>query len=193
MYRCLCFVNNIYVILLETHLSDVLVRPRPGVQQKFSSKGLVSMDALGDKLRHPETAQALSLKTNFGLSSNTWATYQTTINHLDTCSKDTGADISLPFNVSKTLEFVGWMEARGLKSRTMSAYLSGLRMYHISLGYDEPSLRVPIVKLILKGQDNWDRVQAKLKGKEGRLPVTINMMKLLKNELRKAEWPVPEK
>ena len=101
--------------------------------------------------------------------------------------------MSLPFDEEKTLEFVGWMEARGLKSGTMSAYLSGVRAYHIASGYSEPKLRLPMVKLILKGQGNWDKLQAKLNGVTGRLPVTITMMKFIKNKLIKAKWPLMEK
>ena len=101
--------------------------------------------------------------------------------------------MSLPFDSNKTLEFLGWMEARGLKSRTMSSYLSGVRAYHIACGYGDPFLRDPMVSLILKGQDNWDKLQAKMLGKDGRLPVTKNVMKMLKQKLLDINWTVTEK
>ena len=151
------------------------------------------MDSVRNKVRYEETAVALTGKANFGLSVNTWKKYQTTINHIDQCRQDTGVDMDLPFNSSKTLEFVGWMEARGLKSNTMSSYLSGVRMYHITCGYNDPTLREPIVKMILKGQDNWDKLQDRINGKRGRLPVTIKMMKLMKRNLIKVGWSVQEK
>ena len=169
------------------------MKPTISTKQKFSTAGLVEMEALLGKVKNPKTAQALADKANFGLSQKTWSTYQTTINHLERCREETGADMSLPFNEEKSLEFVGWMEGRGLKSRTMSSYLSGIRMYHIARGYSDPCLRLPIIKLILKGQENWDKVQDKINGKVGRLPVTIQMMKILKKNLRKVEWPIAEK
>ena len=180
------------MISLVLFLDPVTV-PVQSTRQKFSSKGLVSKEALYGRVKNPKTAEALAMKANFGLSKNTWATYQTTLNHLVACSEETGTDMSFPFNEEKTLEFVGWMEARGLKSGTMSTYLAGIRACHISVGYNEPCLRFPMVKLILKGQENWDRVRAKLEGKVGRLPVTITMMKFLKNKLLEAKWPISEK
>ena len=102
-------------------------------------------------------------------------------------------NMSLPFNQSKTLEFLGWMEARGLKSRSMSSYLSGVRSYHVASGFGDPFLRDPMVKLILKGQENWDKLQARLEGKDAKLPVTKIMMKHLKKNLLKVSWPRSEK
>ena len=84
------------------------------------------------------------------------------------------------------------MKQRGLKSRTMSTYLSGVRMYHIVLGYNEPCLRETMVKLILKGQNNQDKLRERLNGKVGRLPVTVKMMKLIKLNLGKVKWAMEE-
>lgn len=179
--------------IMHVIFSGRVQNPIPSTHQKFSSTGLVRMEALVDKVRNPETAQSLANKANFGLSGNTWATYQTSVNHLAKCSVETGVDMSLPFDTKKTFEFVGWMEARGLTGKTMSSYLSGVRMYHIAMGYDEPCLRKPVIKLILKGQQNWDNVQKKINGRVGRLPVTIRMMKLLKKNLCKVNWPTTEK
>ena len=162
-------------------------------REKYSKQGLISVEALTAKLNDRGMAEALANKANFALTKQTWATYKTTINHLETCQTETGGDLSLPFDSTKTLKFVGWMEAKGLKSSTMSTYLSGLRMFHLSLGYNEPCLREPLVKLVLKGQGNYDKVMERLSGKVGRLPVTINVMKLLIKGLRKVSWPLVEK
>ena len=167
------------------------IRPKPVDVAKFSSTGLVKGDLLGRKINDQKMGKALAGKANFGLAKNTWATYQTTINHIKTCQLETGKDMSLPFDEVKTLIFVGWMEARGLKSSTMSTYLSGVRNYHINQLLDAPSLRIPLVKLVLKGQKNYDQLQDRMK--LGRLPVTISMLKLLKKNLGKVDWPLSEK
>ena len=146
-----------------------------------------------NKVKNLRTAEALASKANFGITSSTHKTYQTSISHVKKCEDDTGVDMSLPFNESKTLEFVGWMEARGLKSRSMSSYLSGVRAYHIAMGFEDPFMRNPMVKLILKGQDNWDKLQDRIGGKRGKLPMTVNMMKLLKKRLVKVNWAIEEK
>ena len=106
------------------------------------------------RVKDAGTAEALARKANYGLTINTHESYKVAINHIRRCEEDVGVNMSLPFNQSKTLEFLGWMEARGLKSRSMSSYLSGVRSYHVASGFGDPFLRDPMVKLILKGQEN---------------------------------------
>ena len=95
---------------------------------------------------------------HFGWDGKLWISiqhlksYTVIINHLAKCEKDTRHSMDLPFDTAKMLTLVGWMVQRGLKSRSMSSYISALRMYHIALGYNEPVLREPMVKLILKGK-----------------------------------------
>ena len=134
-------------------------------------------------------ADILAGMANFGLASNTWKSYTVIINHLGRCQEDTNHSMELPFNTAKMLTLVGWMIQRGLKSRSISSYISALRMYHIALGYNEPVLREPMVKLIMKGKENWDTVQKKLAGVVGRLPVTSLIMRVLKKKIIKADIP----
>ena len=163
---------------------------RPSKKPKFSGQGLVHYSAIEGRVRSKETAKQLAKVANFGLTARTKETYQTPINHLILCQEETGADMTLPFDLNKTLEFIGWMIRRKLKSSTMSTYLSGIRMYHIAMGHNEPSLREAMVKLILKGQNNIDKLRTRLSGKPGRLPVTVTMMKLLKLKLQRVDWPI---
>lgn len=65
-------------------------------------------------------------------------------------------------------------------------------MFSIASGFSEGVLREPIVKLILKGQANMEKVEKLISGKKGKLPVTINVMKLLKVRLGKVAWPMWE-
>ena len=153
----------------------------------------MTASVFANKVKDFKTAEALASKANFGITTNTHNTYQTSINHVKKCEEDTGVSMTLPFNENKTLEFLGWMEARGLKSRSMSSYLSGVRAYHIAMGFGDPFLRNPMVKLILKGQDNWDKLKERMEGKRGKLPMTVNLMKLLKKRLVKVNWKLEEK
>ena len=56
-------------------------------------------------------------------------------------------------------------------------------MAHIELGYDNPTLRTPLVNLLLKGTDHWDSIQNRLSGTKSRTPVTIDMMRVIKRHL----------
>ena len=159
---------------------------------KFSEKGLVKVSALASRMKHRKSAEALTELANFGLARRTWATYESAINNLKRCQEETGVDMKLPFTPNKVLEFIAWMKTRKLKSRTMSSYLSGVRMYHLASGFPEGGLREPIVKLILKGQANLEKVEKLMSGRKGKLPVTIKVMKLLKVRLGKVDWPMWE-
>jgi site-specific recombinase XerC len=147
----------------------------------------VNPASLASKGVDPEMAGILAGVANFGLAANTWKTYEVVINHLDKCQEETNHSMELPFNITNMLIFVGWMMNRGLKASTMSTYISALRMYHLAMGHNEPVLREPIVKLILKGKYNWDIVQKKISGEIGRLPVTALVLKLIKKKIIKAD------
>ena len=53
-------------------------------------------------------------------------------------------------------------------------------------GHENPSLRPGIVKLILNGQTNLDKMMEKIEGKSKRIAVTIPILKLIKKNLRKS-------
>lgn len=160
--------------------------PRVALNQKYSKMGLVTPAALLNKGVDPDMANILAGVANFGLSSNTWKTYQCIIKHLGKCEECTGHSMELPFNTSKMLTLVGWMiNSRGLKASSISVYISALRMYHLAMGFNAPVLREPIVQLILKGKSNWDMVQRKISGEVGRLPVTNLVLKLIKKNILK--------
>ena len=157
--------------------------------EKFSEHGMVSKETFENRGLGSRSAEVLSRLANFGLSKNTWTGYSTVKYHIEGCQQETGVDLSLPFNLYKTLHLVAWMfDTRGLMGTTVDKYLSGVRMVHLSLGYDEPCLREPIIKLIVKGRKNWDAVNAKLIGKRGKSLVTITMMKLIKRKLHSVDW-----
>ena len=148
--------------------------------------------ALQLRLRDKESAENLTKMANFGLARRTWSTYGSAVNNLNRCQEETGIDMSLPFDSNKVLEFIAWMKVKNLKSRSMSSYLSGVRMYHIASGFHEGVLREPLVKLILKGQANMEKIEELVGIRKGKLPVTISVMKLLKLRLAKVSWPMWE-
>ena len=82
---------------------------------------------------------------------------------------------------------------RKVKAKTCEKYLSGIRMHHLSKGYDVPALRPAIVSLILKGKENWENIQSKLNQKQTRIAVTVTIMKLLKRRIRKINWSEDKK
>ena len=170
-----------------------MIGPAVSDKPKYSKLGLITPAFMEDRGIEADLAELLAGYANCGLSRSTHDTYCVVINHLKRCEQESGIDMSLPFNTAKMLCFVGWMIKRGLKSRTMSTYISGLRMYHLAIGFNEPILREPIVKLILKGKENWEYVQRKLAVITGRLAVIIAVLKLIKKQLIKEPIDCEEK
>ncbi len=74
---------------------------------------------------------------------------------------------------------------RKVKASTINSYLAGIRQQHIMLGLEPPCLRNNLVKLVLKGKSHMDGIESR--EAPGRLPMTISMMKLLKQATRSWE------
>ena len=76
--------------------------------------------------------------------------------------------------------FVSWLVKRGLSANTINTFISGLRTIHLTQGIDQPALRPPIVTAIIEGKSHIDTVKARLRSKPKRIPVTLNVLRLLK-------------
>jgi hypothetical protein len=142
----------------------------------------------GFNLSERSTAVLLEIGDH-GLAKSTWSTYGTAQRMLAKCAKDTKRSMQLPLSQADLLEYIAWLVSeRQVKAGTINSYLSGLRQLHILKGMEPPNLRTGLVKLLLQGKKNMDNTEAR-KGKQvRRLPITMNVMRLLKEEIRK--WPV---
>ena len=165
-----------------------------GCKTKYNTEGFAekaTFTGLGVSERY---AHLLSNTCNLALAHNTKSQYKTAVKHMERIEKDLSIDMSLPFTIAKTLNYVGYlMDERGCSSSTISQYLSGVRMLHLCRGFDADSLRPPIVNMILKGRTHWDNVQKTLQNKPRRLPVTIKVLKYLKQAIHEREWSTEKK
>jgi hypothetical protein len=100
------------------------------------------------------------------------------------CETETNFKLDIPFDQRKTLVFIDWLaRTRKLKAATISSYLAGVRQLHVMTRSEPPNLRSSLVKLVLKGIKNKDGIEKRSSGETGRLPMTINMMLILKNTI----------
>ena len=161
----------------------------PTTYTKYSSHGNFISSVFANWNIDEELCNILSDRANKGLSKNTWKQYQTVFNHLKRCEISLDKSMQLPFDLEKTLNFIGYLiKERNCSSGTINSYLSAVRMAHLSQGIDCPHLRQPIVDLILKGQAHHETLKENLKKKSSRLPVTIPVLKYLKHKLKKCNW-----
>ena len=135
--------------------------PQPTAQRKYSKEGWYKPETFKDQGISDEIAVILATKANHGLAMTSWKSYASAINNLQRCNKDLECELSLPFSKSDTLMFIGWILSKKLKSSTASKYLSGIRTCHLANGWDEPLLRDLLVKQVLDGAANFDKLQLK--------------------------------
>ena len=122
--------------------------------------------------------QELIMSANNGLTKSTWSGYRGVWKHVLECSTSTGMSTSLPFSPDQVYNLIGyWMARKHLKAKTISSYLSGLRMIHIINGFPEVMLRTPTVELILSGRANLDEIKSR--EKPSRLPITLKKLEAI--------------
>jgi len=150
---------------------------------KYGNNGLFSKNSFPANLSS-NWRDYLACLANHSLAKKTWSAYKTAGKLLVQCQNQTGESLALPLDDNKVLIYVAWLFSRGLQSRTVSTYLSGLRQVHLAKGIIIPSLRPDLVKQLLTGAANLDRIRASLNEKPTRLPMTSTMMKLFKQEIQ---------
>ena len=98
----------------------------------------------------------------------------------------TGIRITFPMTQNQILVFVSYMLVhRKVKSNTVSKTISAIQTLYLIEGVDLPILRDDRVKVILRGQANLDEEIGR-EGKTKQHPVTLNVMKLIRIQLRRA-------
>ena len=131
---------------------------------------------------------------NFALAATSWKTYQTVDHHLEACEEEIGRTFTFPLSLGDVLTWVAWLiSSRGVRAKTIQVYLAGLRMAHFKRGYFNVNLLSDIIKHILVGLKQRDLVADKQMNKQGRLPVTVEVLKTLRLQVRRSGWPLAKK
>lgn len=131
---------------------------------------------------------------NFGLSQKTWGSYKTAERMWTLCQKQTKQQLSLPWGQRETIIFIDWLvHDRQVGAATISSYLAGIKKFHTLRGFDEPTLRTNVVNQMIKGKKNKETV-AKINSPDaGRLPVTLTILKLIKEKIIRWQQPIEQK
>lgn len=154
-------------------------------KSKYGEKGNCTAELFSSLNIPEETKKNLAKWGNFGLAQGTWSSYRTAERMWWTCMKAKHRLSQLPASQDDITVFVEWLiEDRNVKAGTVKSYLAGIRQMHIAKGMDPPVIRSAGIQWVLKGKKNAENIQARKTGQEGRLPMTVNMMKLLKETIR---------
>ena len=161
---------------------------------KYSTKGNFTKELFQNYDIPDRRRTMLQEAANHSLSKSTWSTYKTAERMLAMCRKDEKKKMDLPLSEEDILTYIGWLlEVRNVKARTISGYLSGLRLLHITKGAEPPEMRTNLVKCILTGKTNMENIETRKSTMAGRLPMTMTMMRVLKEQIRLWEEPMQKK
>ena len=168
--------------------------PKAKETGKYSSNGAYTVRTFKKHNLPASVIVALVAAANFSLAAGTFKSYGTAERHIIRCEKETKVKMRFPFGDKETLTYIGWLiGSRKVSAKTVEKYLAGLRMVHMKEGYNVPALRPDIVKAILTGLAQKERLDLRLGKKAERLPVTISVLDLIRHELIKSPWPIARK
>ena len=167
--------------------------PWPAPQRaKYNSNGAIIPAVFTRHFIPEDLARQMADRANMALANSTKSNYQTVKNNISRCEEVMKCDLSFPWHETrKTLMFLTYLLfTRKVKANTANCQLSGARMAHLELGLDSPSLRQPIVELLLKGSEHWERVSSDLDSRTTRTPVIVETMLAIKRLLHGMDWPI---
>jgi hypothetical protein len=99
--------------------------------------------------------------------------------------------MEFPWRQKDTLLFTDWLLSdRNVSAATASCYLAGIRKLHELRGVENPDIRKGLVNQVLKGKKNTEAVTKRCAEHKGRLPVTLTVMKLIKEVIRAWQQPM---
>ena len=183
-------IQILYMDLFAGKFSRTLTQPFRANPVKGTTKygagNQSTMRLHGPILREEEWRQLEDLYS-YGLAKGTWASYKTAERLLATCFKEKDMKLELPLEVNQVLIYIHWLAfKRGVTAATINNYLSGVRQLHIAKGIDNVDLRTPRIVTLLEGLKNKEMAEKREQGKEKRKPITIEILKMLKNKLAEA-------
>ena len=72
------------------------------------------------------------------------------------------------------MTYIGWLlNSRKVRASTVEKYVSGIRLAHLKAGHDMPAQKPGIVKAIIEGTAQSERIKDRLKEK----PATLRLNK----------------
>lgn len=143
-----------------------------------------------ENMNLPEGTKKDLLKIgSHSLAQSTWSNYKTAEKMLGLCESEKKIIFSWPMNESEILIFIAWaLVDHKVTANTTHNYLAGIRHMHIMKGLTSPEFYSEKVKFFLRGQQNKESFEKLEEKFNGRLPATISVMKLLKEEIRLSNW-----
>ena len=148
---------------------------------RYSGVGKVTPLALRNLSLPPELERRAVTLSNAALAKNTWRSYTTGERSVQKCSEHLGEDLSMPWTTRKAAIYITWAaNTKKWSPSTLQQYLSAIKSAHKREGWDLDWFDHQIRNLV-KGFDNLSEPRTQ------RLPITPDLMKVIKGNLGKAK------
>ena len=154
---------------------------------KYGPSGLYNTQSFNNLDLPHDVRSTLAATANQAICQNSWSSYRTAAKMLDRCLTEHNETLTLPLPERLVTLFIGWLLKKNLSVSTIKTYLSGVRILHLTKGITPPNLRPPVIQHILTGRENSENRDKKSGKTKVRLPMTPDLMRLLKKELIKAD------
>jgi len=161
---------------------------------KYGPSGSCAANLLESTGLPAKRRESLAKYINQGLSQKTWSSYRTAERMWRMCEKENKVRMELPWGQKETLLFTDWLLTdRQVSAATVNSYLAGIRKLHEIRGLETKTLKSGLVNQVIKGKKNEETVQKRSLENKGRLPVTLTILKLLKETIRGSNMHAEEK
>ena len=147
-----------------------MLSPKPKEICKYSSHGPYSGRTFQKYKLPPKVVSVLITAANHSLAQGTFKSYKTAERHIIRCEKDMKVKLRFPFGDKEVLTYIGWLvSTRKVSVKTVEKYLAGIRLAHLKEGHNVPVLRPEIVRIILNGLTQREKIQLRLEKKAERV------------------------
>ena len=183
--------------LLHTDSEDDEIGQNPASTEYCDNKFSCNASGLVNDMFKPEellSSELSSLCEDFSklvlysVSSQTWARHCSAWKLYHEFCRNFGISNKLPVSIKNARGFVTWaVTSRKLKSATVRSYILSLNVAHQLSSFDEKNLNSdPCIKMALKGAKNYSDLTATCK--KDRLPMSIDLLKILGHRLSRLNW-----
>ena len=187
------YIHNIHIYIHNSHIYSVKLIQftlggffSPSAEAgstKYGSSGLYTTHSFDNLNINSSMKTTLVVAANSALTQNTHSTYKTAERMWELCAQDTGITGQFPVTKDEVLVYTAWLLKRGLCAATINSYLSGIRTAHLTKGLVPPQFRSDIINTVLRGQSHLDSIERRLGTRRTRLPVTPDVLRLMRAEL----------
>ena len=170
-----------------TQEQPILGRSKPFKQGKYSGAGPFTKADMTKMGINDQFAETFAKAMNGSRSRNTWKQRESVKRTVNECRMSTGMPLEFPWEDTDLQVFVGWCMEEELRSTTINQYVSNIRSLHREMGTVMAEESWRLMRQAIEGHGNLMETNV------GRVPMTPELLWILKTRLSTSDIPIKEK